>query len=284
MQFDRIAEVRFGQPGEQGPKITDNRIVFRVLKTEDATANELDVDIYNLNKASQAEATRAGAVISLAAGYAKSVSSILGIGDITRASTDYPAPDVITRIVAGDGLRALRDTRVTLAYRGGVTADRLINSIAEQMGIGVRQTDADMTGSYRQGFAFLGTAREALDSVTSRFGLDWSIQNFDLQILERRTTSSRQPVVITPDTGMLGSPEPIDDLGTNLLDDKARPGYRVRCLLNPRIEPGIRVVVASRDVPESTFRAITVEHSGDTRGLDWHSVVEVAEVSEREPA
>ncbi|KAG1582514.1 hypothetical protein G6F46_015223 [Rhizopus delemar] len=60
---------------------------------------------------------------------------------------------------------------------------------------------------WQQGFSFYGAARTALHKVTQGTGLEWSIQNQQLQVGQRRGTTRRQAVVLAADTGMLGYPE-----------------------------------------------------------------------------
>lgn len=278
MQFDRVAEIRIGPPGSAGTLVRDNRIAFRVTKTDKASANELEVEVYNLAASTRSKLESTDNVVTVAAGYSRDVVRVVGIGDVSKYETEYQAPDMITRLSAGDGLRALRDTRVTLAYESGVSAQRIINDIADKLTLGVRPTTADLSGSYRQGFAFGGPAKEALDSVTRRFGLDWSIQNMELQIVAAREATNREVVVISPDTGLIGSPQKLDDLGENLSEAKEPSGYALQTLLNPRIEPGNRVIVESREIDRREFRVKAVEHTGDTRGDEWASRMEVVEL------
>lgn len=279
MLFDRAAEIRIGPPGSAQPLVSGPmRITFRVTKTNKRDANELEVEVYNLSANTRAQLENTDAVLTVAAGYTQDVVRVVGIGDITKFESEYTPPDTITRLLAGDGLRALRDTRVTLAYDSGVSAQRIIDDIADQLTLGVRPTTADLSGSYRQGFAFSGPAREALDAVTRRFGLSWSIQNMELQVVTAREPTGGQAVLISPDTGMIGQPAKLDDLADNLSDNKEPAGYAVTTLLNPRIEPGGSVVIRSRQIDDAQFRVLTVEHSGDTHGDEWYSRLEVVEV------
>lgn len=59
----------------------------------------------------------------------------------------------------------------------------------------------------QQGFSFYGAARTALHKVTQGTGLEWSIQNQQLQVVRRRGTTRRKAVVLAGDTGLIGYPE-----------------------------------------------------------------------------
>lgn len=275
-QFNRTASVSVGPAGQQGIELSRNRIAFRVYKDVTGDSNEASVEVYNLSKDSEARFQETENTVVLRAGYGNE-TSIIAVGDISATQVRNQYPDIVTEVSIGDGLRALRDTRVSLSYRGGVSARSIIADIRSALEVDNRPTDADLSGTYRQGYSFTGRAREALDDVTARFGLSWSIQNGGLQIATRGEPVKGTAPLISPGTGMLGSPQRKDSLGSDLSAAKKRPGLIVRSLLLPRIEPESRVIIESRDVDRTEYRVLTVEHNGDTRGSDWTTQLEVVE-------
>ncbi len=158
------------------------------------------------------------------------------------------------------------------SFAAGATVDRVLNRIAEELALARRATGVEITGVYQEGVSFSGTAKDALDQVTRKAGLTWSIQNRELQILDRVDASQSRGPLLTPSTGLLDSPSPLEETGEE--NERRRgTGYEVRSILNPKIRPGERVVVESRDV-EGQFRVDTVVHKGATRGNDWISTAE----------
>lgn len=276
MQFDRVASVTVGKPGQIGTKISANRIRFRIEKTEKPDANTVEVELYNLSPDTRAKCQDTNAIVIVSCGYHGDVEQVVGVGGIHRHETTYPAPDIVTRINCGDGIEALRDARTKVSYAAGVPLKTIIDDIAKSMKIEVRPTDAILSGTYRQGFSFSGQSRDALSKVTAAFGLTWSIQNGQLQITENRKPVNRQAVLLTPETGLIGSPQPVDDVSTETKKHKDMPGLRVECLLNPRLEPGGVFEVRSRE-HKGFFRIVTVEHRGDTHGSEWRSTIEGVE-------
>jgi len=274
--FGRFARVTVGAPGSDGVLIDGNRIEFAVRKTDDPEANSLSVSITNLAPSSRRAMETTDNRIILEAGYALDVRQV-AVGDITTGRTEYLPPDQVTTAKCGDGLKALANTRVSLSYSGAIAAQKVIDDIARSMGLNLRETAADLSGSYSDGWAFGGPARTALDKVTRRFGLSWSIQDEELQIVDRRGVNTREAVFISPSTGLIGSPLPVDDLRDNLEGDKEQPGVQITTLLNPLIEPGGVIVVDSREYREAEMRVKTVTHIGDTRGDAWQTVAEVVE-------
>ena len=54
---------------------------------------------------------------------------------------------------------------------------------------------------------FYGAARKALDKVVAGTGLEWSIQNGELQIVNRNGVTKRSGYVLAKDSGLIGFPE-----------------------------------------------------------------------------
>ena len=46
-------------------------------------------------------------------------------------------------------------------------------------------------------------------------------------------------------------------------------GLKVKCLLRPEINPGNVVEIESAQIQKALFRAVEVEHNGDTHGQEW---------------
>jgi len=271
--WDRRVTVTVGPEGGEGVAVDERfQIEFAVSKSVGADQNRIDCTIYGLSEQTRTRMMEPGQVIQIEAGYAEG-TEVLAIGDITRAVIEYAPPEIRTVIEAGDGARALRDRKVNLSFAAGASVQRVLDAIAQELALGRRATGAQVEGEYQEGVSFSGTAKDALDKVTARAGVTWSIQDGELQILDREQPSQGRGALLTPETGLLESPQRIDDEAFGL-ERAAGDGYEVRSLLNPKIRPGEPVVIQSRDV-DGQFRVDTVTHSGSTRGNDWETVAEV---------
>ena len=60
---------------------------------------------------------------------------------------------------------------------------------------------------WEHGLSFFGPVRTLLDKVTKGSNSEWSIQNGNLQVIEKGMVTTRQGVVIAADSGLIGSPE-----------------------------------------------------------------------------
>ena len=101
-----------------------------------------------------------------------------------------------------------------------------------------------------------------LAALAKSAGLELSIQNGAIQLLERGLPLRDASVVLTSDTGLVGSPT-VGDKGI----------VKFRALLNPDIVPGRQIELQSRAL-DGRFRAERVDYKGDTTAQDWYVDVE----------
>jgi hypothetical protein len=98
-------------------------------------------------------------------------------------------------------------------------------------------------------------------------------------------------ILLSPETGLIGSPEKLRDDSIALYGTQNRKketikvvgatgkkyrksvggGYKIKSLLQPFVEPGSVVQVKSDTINDVQFRVVEVEHVGDTHGNDWYS-------------
>jgi len=125
--------------------------------------------------------------------------------------------------------------------------------------------------SFANGFSFNGMAKDVMDKMTARLGLEWSIQNNEVQTLIEGGDNGSEVALLTPATGLIGTPEPVTDV---TVSEKA--GWKVRALLQPKAEPGSLIALDS-DIVKGVFKISSVTHLGDTYANPWESTMEVYE-------
>jgi hypothetical protein len=271
--FDRRCAVTIGPEGGTGVRLDERfRISFRVVKTLTTETNVSDVEIYGLGESIRQQIMEPELVMQIEAGYAGG-TEILSLADVTRTEVKRQPPDIITRIECQDGAKELRDRKVALSFAPGTSVQRVLDKLAQELALGERATGVQVEGEYPQGLTLSTTIRDALDRVTRKANVTWSIQDRELQVLDRVEASQGEGVLLTPTTGLINSPEPIDN-PEDSTERRRGFGYRVRSLLNPKIRPGEQLILESSDV-QGQFRIDTVEHSGDTRGNDWYTEAEI---------
>lgn len=279
MLYSRILSLSVGEPGGEAAVLDSVRVRFNVIRTEKDEPNDIQLTVFNLSRSTRSKFETTDNRIILQVGYAATGLKLIAVGDIVQGSTAFEHPDVLTTIEAKDGGRALRDARASLSFEQSVPASRMVDELVKLLDVDNVEIGIDLSGTFKNGWSFFGSARDGLNKLAGRFGFDWSIQNNTLQITERRTPSSREAVVLTPNTGLIGSPTRIDKTADNLTDAKEQPGLRVQCLLNPALIPSDPVVIESSEYPRGVYRITRVEHNGDTHGDEWTSEIEVVESS-----
>lgn len=294
-RFDRVYRLQVGKAGTRGLEVVPPiRVTFDISKDSSEEPNDHTIRIYNLAADTRKALEEPDLRCVLYAGYAEEGGPLLmASGTLVFAYTRFEQPDIVTELIVKDGFTEIRDTAVSIGLGPGAQASTIIRDIARQMGLPLVMADELPDRRWQQGFSFYGAARTALHKVAQGAGLEWSIQNQQLQVVQRRGTTRRQAVVLAADTGLLGYPERtreaarekarVKDKRTgddvNLVSaQQQRDGWRVTSLLLPTINPGDLVKLESRSV-ESFLRVEAVRHTGDSEGGDWQSELELLDRS-----
>ena len=292
-RFDRVYRLLVGKPNQKGVEIVQPiRITFDVRKDTEEEPNDHTIRIYTRAATTRRALEEPGLRCVLYAGYAEEGGPLLmASGSVVFAYTKFEQPDVVTELIVKDGYTEVRDTAVSIGLGPAAQASTIIRDIASQMGLPLVMADEVPDRRWQQGFSFYGAARTALHKVTQGTGLEWSIQNQQLQVVQRRGTTRRQAVVLAADTGLLGFPErtreaarekaKVKDQTTgdnvNLVSaQQQRDGWRVHSLLLPTVNPGDLVKLESRSV-EAFLRVEGLQHSGDSAGGNWQTELQLVD-------
>lgn len=295
-RFDRVYRLLVGKrSSDKGLEIVPPiRMTFDIAKTSAEEPNDAKIALYNLSEQTRRSLEEPGLRCVLYAGYAEEGGPLLmASGSIVHAYTRFEQPDLITELIVKDGYIEVRDTAVSIGLGPGARASDIIRAIAAQMGLPLVMADDVPDRRWQQGFSFYGAARTALHKVTQGTGLEWSIQNQQLQVVQRLGTTRRQAVVLAMDSGLLGSPERTREAATEkskatggaagkagarapataakaASGQQQRDGWKVKSLLLPTISPGDLVKLESRSV-QAFQRVETLRHTGDSEGGDWQT-------------
>lgn len=249
--------------------ITDLRISFDVTKTGTKHPNTATIEITNLSAASRAKLQEKGARVILEAGYADSIGQIFQ-GDARPARAPRrQGTEWITTLECGDGERAFKYARISESFAPGTAAGDIIVRAARLMGIGLgnvveQAARINARSVYAQGFAAHGAASQVLDRVIRAAGFEWSIQDGNIQILERGA-STQEVVRLTPDSGLIGSPEQ----GT---PEKrgGPPVLEVKSLLQRQIRPGSLISLDSEH-HRGLFLVRHCRHVGNNKDGEYYT-------------
>lgn len=280
-QWLRACQLIVGPDSGEGLDLSALRITFTTKKGDTETPNSAEINVYNLSDDTAAKIRREFTQVNLAAGYEGNVGTIFR-GNIRQVRLwRENGVDTVLAILAADGDRAYNFATVnTTLAAGSRPADRVrvCQGSMESKGAKPGYTP-DLGGQpLPRGKVMYGMARQYMRDEARDTGTDWSIQDGKVQMVSRKGYLPGEAVVLTHETGLVGSPEQTQD------------GITVRCLLNPRLRVGGRIKLnnasikamqsplkqaAGQQAPrmdaDGFYRIIKAEFRGDTRGNDWYA-------------
>lgn len=320
VQFDRRVEVKVGALDIKGLHAS-----FRVVKTSKKEPNSCELTIFGLNKDHRDQIAQAdNPIVQIKAGYHGRESSngalaavdaalsafgggepsesagfgLIFLGNVRDAASVKVPPEWITTLESGDGEKATRFSRINKSFAAGTSLAVVMSEVAKSMDVGIgNAVEKALSGNLLEaGAEFLnsvtlsGQSSKEMDRIVKSAGLEWSIQDGVLQVLEVGKPLADVSIVIKSTTGMIGSPT----IGTDGI-------LRVRTLLNSDIVPGRELEVTSEVLsgvgggagllgaaagavgfgaspPTSRFRVERVEYLGSNYDHDFYCDIEATEL------
>jgi hypothetical protein len=271
--LQRFAELRIGERALRGLDVR-----FTVEKRITPDPNTLDLTVWNLAPQTRAALQREWQPIALVAGY----EGAAGLVFSGAARTVAHAPEgsaLRTRILCGDGEDSFLLARSDFSAAPGTPLAQIVERLAKDLGVKAgnalaRLARRDWPGAterYLQGYSASGATVRELDRVVRAAGLEWSVQDGNLQLLSPDEATAEPAVLLSPDSGLVGTPEH----GTSQKEGGPKV-LKARSLLQPAIRPGRLVRVESRKIT-GAFRVVRVVHSGELAERDWYSDIEAVE-------
>jgi hypothetical protein len=242
-------------------------VSFDVTKSLAAkTPNTAEIRIWNLNPPHRKKLQELDRVyVSLEAGYEEGTTLVFR-GDLRGVTHAREGANWITTVTSDTG-RVARKKRILKSFAPQSTVTDVLNAAASKMGLKLGNTSLKTiaakihgTGAanFFNGYALAGAVVDEVDRLARSVGLEWSVQDDELQFLDKGQPLQLEGVLLTPSTGLIGSPEPGNK---GLLE--------ARCLLMPGIDPGRRVQIASHHV-NGVYRIETTKSHGGTAEKEWY--------------
>lgn len=269
VQFDRRYELQVADL-----VIRDLDLVFKVTKTLKTAPNTLEATIYNLNGDHRGQLQEAeDPIVQLSAGY-KDRIGVIFLGGVRDVVSDYDPPDWSTVLGSGDGEKEIQTSRINKSFASGTSLATVIKQVGGSMNLGLGNLDAaagagqlvEAGGEFLNGVTVSGQSSREMDRLAKSAGLEWSIQDRTLQILKAGQTLNDTAVVLTPATGLIGSPT----IGNDGV-------IKLRALLNSDVIPGRQIILKSR-ILSARLRAEVCTYTGNSAGGDWFVDVEAKEL------
>lgn len=283
--FDRVASVSIGPENAEGIKLSGIRIAFDITKSIKPNKNKAQIILTNIS-AQTRSLLKNDNVIVLKAGYSENIGEeVLFTGYIKHSYSEYQSVDIHTIIEAVDGSKKLEESTVTISYKGGITVKNLLIDLSKRvpaMQFDFSKLDIEDL-QISNGVAYAGELKQLLNYLCESVNLDWSFQNNTLKVQSKHKADLVNSLRISPSTGMIGSPEYLSDILKDGKKTQDLPGWRIKSLLIPSLEPGNPILIDSRELTnKATFKVHELIHKGDTHGNDWTTTMYVEEVVSNE--
>lgn len=265
--FGRVATLTVGPPGAQGRVWTGLRIQFHVHKTGDASPNKAEVTITNLAQDARRYLEHGGRysgapayAVILSAGYQGDAKQILS-ARLELATSEHQRADWETHLSTLDGAIERRSIVISKTFGPKTSEESIIREVANAMGVTLGTLKGFSKKQTNHGRSLTGAAAYELDKLCASQKVRWSITDGVLHILPYGSALNPTAIVVSPATGMIGSPQ------------KTERGVKVESLLRGEANPGRLIRLQSAEI-NGDYVVEDVIHEGDTHGELWRSTIE----------
>lgn len=260
------------------------QIEFQVTKDNSEKPNKAYVTVYNLSDSivnylkSNLDQSLAGL---LEAGY-DGVNYQLFCGSIEYLEDVWDDKCITrkTKFIFGDATQNLTKTKSSRSYRAGTPISKVINDLSSDLKLPIGRI-VNVSGSLPSSESFSGNAAQNLKNICSRYNLNFHIQDGAIYIDSQGKRFEEQVLLISEDTGMIGSPTPKQPYMSKVAKaaqdaTKEDVGLQVKTMMYGPIIPSSTVYLKSREY-EGFYKVVKLEHNGSYEGGDWSTTLDLVE-------
>jgi uncharacterized protein YggU (UPF0235/DUF167 family) len=268
--FGRVVRVTVTPEAGKPTIINTFDVAFEVEKTIEQEPNKGKVTIYNLPEDLRSRFQSEKSVVTLEAGYKKTVAQIFK-AEIRVTASKIVEADWETTIELREHDKAYRQSVVAKSFGAGTPLKVVVNAITKSftgLKVSAQATKllASVADTLPAGLTIDGPSAKVLNDVLRGAGLAWSVQNGEIQILASGKASDAPPILLDYSSGLIGVPEPAESK-----EDKKF--LKLTSLLQPDLVPGRRVRVDSPLV-RGDYVCQKVTHKGSTFDNEYYSHAE----------
>lgn len=281
----------------EGLDLSQLKISFKIKKSDAQTPNPAEIRVYNLDRETMNRIRNEFSSIILQAGYPSNYGVIFK-GNIKQVKYGREnSTETYIEMACGDGDQAYNFSIINRTLEAGVSQEETIGACVESMaprGISMGYMGDMEPQILPRGKVMFGMTRDYLRQVSRSSDTTWSIQDGRVQFIPLTSVLPNTAFLLNDDTGLVGIPE------------RTNEGLMVKCLLNPHLKIGSRVVLNNDALvmdqknkgkqkeaspplsvggatSDGTYRILVAEYIGDTRGQDWYSILTCLGVNESAP-
>jgi hypothetical protein len=204
---------------------------------------------------------RADVYVEIEAGYDDRTGIIFEGSTQKTRDTHTPGAQWVTDVIVGDALASQMGAIVSRQFTKGARVLDALRHLVGVMGLGLGNlsaaslTAAIGTGSktFPLGLTMQGNAKWFVDKILSLTGAEWFVDAGEFFIVRRSAALEEPEIFLSPDTGLIGRPQPTEDDGVTI-------GMQIRT----DVRIGRRVRVESNSV-RGVYRVDELRHTGNNR-------------------
>lgn len=238
------------------------RVIFHISLSDKKDPNTSKITVHNLSPSRRASLQQKGVKVSFEAGYAEDGTSLLFFGDVRFVDHVREGATWKTVFKLGDAQRAYEYARLSESFAAGTPYADVFIRLAKASGLAMGNVVTrarQIVDTFDQGYVVYGPVIRSMARLADSVGLSLSVQGGTLQLLGPDETLRDPIIYLSPETGLIGSPE----MGT--AEKKGKPqlvkftSYLMPC------KPG-RTVQLKSERYDSLVAVKKVEFIGDTHG------------------
>lgn len=254
--------------------MTDVYCEFTIEKSLDIKPNTLDLQIYNLNSDTRSKLQQlndlessSGVPVVINVGYKKSGIDQIWKGNLRKCTSDYDYPNWVTSLSSGDSERATQLANINQSWGYNTPVKTVINALVKSINevIGAEKLSnvdaqklidgATLNGggtTLSSSLTLSGNSVKQLELFAKSCGLEFSIQDNAIQILNVRGNLISNVALVSPFTGMIGRP-----------DSDEKNNIKLKHLIIPGFKCGGLISVDSKSV-SGLYRIEKLKYNGSS--------------------
>ena len=273
-----------GRSGEAFEINNDLQITFDISKSTDnkKKTNSAAIEIYNLNpeQIKLLDTDYPAAVLSVGYLNAGNIKRIFA-GQVNHVSTRKQGTDLVTQLQIGSGYTDLNHDVLNEIVPPGSTVKDVAETLRKALP-GVSRgvyNGTNLNNEILYGYPLMGTAKEMLDQLSDKYGLDWQVDDDVLYVKNNDRANNEdfnQAYVISAYTGLIENAYRVaGDRKRSKKDNAKKPGVQMKILLNPDINAGDIIRLEDTFIT-GWFRVDSLRHSGSWRGQNWYTEIKAS--------
>lgn len=262
----------------------DLQVTFDISKSTDnkKRTNSAAIEITNLNpeQIKLLDTDYPAAVLSVGYLNAGNIKRIFA-GQVNHVSTRKQGTELITQLQIGSGYTDLNHEVLSEIVPPGKTVKDVAETLRKALP-GVSRgvyNGTNLNNEILYGYPLMGTAKEMLDQLSDKYGLDWQVDDDVLYMKNNDRANNEnfnQAYVISAYTGLIENAYRVaGDRKRSKKDNAKKPGVQMKILLNPDINAGDIIRLEDTFIT-GWFRVDSLRHSGSWRSGNWYTEIKAS--------